>query len=204
MRYLKSFSFLSKADEEDFFLALKRTCYQTAYPLAIFPEKGLKKLEFEPVTILCGCNGSGKTTALNIIAESIGAKRVSPYNKSAFFAEYVAGCKPEFDPGALADCEGGFNKEIITSDDVFDFIFNIRSLNDGIDRYKERRAVYGMAQGARARCKAGEAEQHGRLRKACAAEQAAAHDAVPVCAHEPCRQRESPLQRRKCAAILYR
>ena len=46
MRYLKSFSFLSKADEEDFFLALKRTCYQTAYPFAIFPEKGLKKLEF--------------------------------------------------------------------------------------------------------------------------------------------------------------
>lgn len=84
MRYLKSFSFLSKADEEDFFLALKRTCYQTAYPFAIFPEKGLKKLEFEPVTILCGGNGSGKTTALNIIAESIGAKRVSPYNKSAF------------------------------------------------------------------------------------------------------------------------
>lgn len=137
MRYLKSFSFLSKADEEDFFLALKRTCYQTAYPFAIFPEKGLKKLEFEPVTILCGGNGSGKTTALNIIAESIGAKRVSPYNKSAFFAEYVAGCKPEFDPRALADCEGGFNKEIITSDDVFDFIFNIRSLNDGIDIRRE-------------------------------------------------------------------
>ncbi len=52
--------------------------------------------------MLCGGNGSGKTTALNIIAESIGAKRVSPYNKSAFFAEYVAGCKPEFDPGAAA------------------------------------------------------------------------------------------------------
>ena len=106
MRYLKSFFFLSKADEEDFFLALKRTCYRTAYPFAIFPEKGLKKLEFEPVTILCGGNGSGKTTALNIIAESIGAKRVSPYNKSAFLRNTLRAASRSLTRGLLRLCAG--------------------------------------------------------------------------------------------------
>ena len=85
MLYLKNFSFLPKEREEGFFIALKRTCYSMAYPFEIFPQKGLTRLEFEPVTILSGGNGSGKTTALNIMAQALEAKRTSPYNSSAFF-----------------------------------------------------------------------------------------------------------------------
>ena len=133
MLYLKEFSFLKKEDEEDFFLALKRTCYSTAYPFDIFPQKGFTRLEFEPITILSGGNGSGKTTALNIMAQALKAERTSPFNSSAFFDEYVSRCKYKKDPRA----EDDFNTEIITSDDVFDFIFNIRSLNDGIDIRRE-------------------------------------------------------------------
>ena len=100
MLYLKNFSFLPKEREEDFFIALKRTCYSTAYPFDIFPQKGLTHLEFEPVTILSGGNGSGKTTALNIMAQALEAKRTSPYNSSAFFEEYVNMCSFELDPRA--------------------------------------------------------------------------------------------------------
>ena len=114
MLYLKNFSFLPKEREEDFFIALKRTCYSTAYPFDIFPQKGLTRLEFEPVTILSGGNGSGKTTALNIMAQALEAKRTSPYNSSAFFEEYVNMCSFTLDPRAGED----FNAEIITSDDV--------------------------------------------------------------------------------------
>ena len=100
MLYLKNFSFLPKEQEEDFFIALKRTCYSTAYPFGLFPQKGLTRLEFEPVTILSGGNGSGKTTALNIMAQALEAKRTSPYNSSAFFEEYVNMCSFELDPRA--------------------------------------------------------------------------------------------------------
>ena len=133
MLYLKNFSFLPKEREESFFMALKRTCYSTAYPFDIFPQRGLTRLEFEPVTILSGGNGSGKTTALNIMAQALEAKRTSPYNSSAFFEEYVNMCSFTLDPRAGEE----LNAEIITSDDVFDFIFNIRSLNDGIDERRE-------------------------------------------------------------------
>lgn len=133
MLYLKEFSFPPKEREESFFMALKRTCYSTAYPFGLFPQKGLTRLEFEPITILSGGNGSGKTSALNIMAQALKAKRTSPYNSSAFFDEYVSMCSFIADPRA----EEGFNAEIITSDDVFDFIFNIRSLNSGIDERRE-------------------------------------------------------------------
>lgn len=129
MLYMRDFSFLSMAMEEDFFISLRRTCYSTAYPFTLFPQKGLTKLEFEPITILSGGNGCGKTTALNIIAQAIGAKRTSPFNSSAFFEEYARLCS--FTLGK--DGTDGFESEFIASDDVFDFIFNIRSLNDGID-----------------------------------------------------------------------
>ncbi len=47
---------------------------------------------FEPVTILYGGNGSGKTTALNVIAEKIHAQRFAAYNRSNFFEDYLAYC----------------------------------------------------------------------------------------------------------------
>ena len=51
----------------------------------------LKMLDFEPVTILYGGNGSGKTTALNVIAEKLGLARDTLYNRSNFF-EIIRKC----------------------------------------------------------------------------------------------------------------
>ena len=88
-------------------------------------------LDFEPVTILYGGNGSGKTTALNVIAETLGLKRESVYNRSNFFEDYTAMCNYEVQVPVPK------RSRIITSDDVFDFVLNLRCLNDGISNKRE-------------------------------------------------------------------
>lgn len=85
----------------------------------------------EPVTILYGGNGSGKTTALNVIAEKLNLKRDTLYNRSNFFEDYTKMCSYEITEAV----PGG--SRIITSDDVFDFMLNLRSINDGISRKRE-------------------------------------------------------------------
>ena len=131
MIYLSHFQFPDQEQEYDFILRQKRTCYDTYYPFQILTKHRLVMLDFEPVTILYGGNGSGKTTALNVIAEKLNLKRDSLYNRSSFFEDYTALCGYEAEGGVPA--EG----RIITSDDVFDFMLNLRSLNAGIDRKRE-------------------------------------------------------------------
>ena len=68
MLYLAQFVFPDADEEFDYILKVKRTCYDTYYPFKILSEHGVRTLNFEPVTILYGGNGSGKTTALNVMA----------------------------------------------------------------------------------------------------------------------------------------
>jgi predicted ATPase len=100
------------------------------YPYKIFPKKGMKEVVFSPITIFYGGNGSGKTTLLNIIAEKTGVIRHSAFGGSAFFKNYVSGCSFQ---GATIPLDG----QILTSDDVFDYLLNVRYLNDGIDTRRE-------------------------------------------------------------------
>ncbi|MCM1065087.1 MAG: AAA family ATPase [Eubacterium sp.] len=131
MIYLSHFQFPGREREYDFTMKLKRTCYDTVYPFLILSEHRLKMLDFEEVTILYGGNGSGKTTALNVIAEKLGLVRDTLYNRSNFFEDYTGMCSCET-VRAIPK-----NSRIITSDDVFDFMLNLRSINDGIDRKRE-------------------------------------------------------------------
>ena len=90
-----------------------------------------KEIEFEPVTIFYGGNGTGKTTLLNIIAEKLRLIRNSVFNRSNFFDIYVSKCS--------ADIMRRIPREsrIITSDDVFDYMIDVRNLNDGIHNKRE-------------------------------------------------------------------
>lgn len=128
--YIDRLSLLPEAAEDLFLISLKRTCYNGVYPYKIFPNKGLKKVELAPLTIFYGGNGSGKTTLLNIIAEKAGVTRHSAFNGSAFFSQYVHGC-------GLTGKKIPANSQILTSDDVFDYVLDIRNLNDGIDVRRE-------------------------------------------------------------------
>ena len=127
MVYLKSFTFPIADVEYDFILSIKRTCYDSYYPFRILSNHDLHRLDFDPITILYGGNGSGKSTALNVIAEKIGISRDSVYNKSNFFPDYVNLCNMNIDEEIPKD------SRIITSDDVFDYMLNIRNLNEGIN-----------------------------------------------------------------------
>jgi len=131
MIYLKSFTFPSADMEFDFIMSIKRTCYDSFYPFKILSGHDLDRLDFEPVTILYGGNGSGKSTALNVIAETTGISRDSIYNKSNFFPDYVKLCSMNTEENIPG------NSSIITSDDVFDYMLNIRNLNEGIDLKRE-------------------------------------------------------------------
>ena len=136
MVYLRSFRLPTKSQEEDFFFSHNpknfRTCYTTKYPFGMFRDRGLPEdFIFEDITIICGNNGSGKSTILNVIAEKLGLKRSSPFNRSDFFDEYVDICDYETEQML------SLNSCVITSDDVFERVLDIRRVNNGIDGKRE-------------------------------------------------------------------
>ncbi len=131
MGYLNLFTFPNEDMEFDFIIKIKRTCYDSFYPFKILSRHGFERIDFEPITILYGGNGSGKSTALNVIAEKTGINRDSIYNKSNFYSDYVKMCDMQLEE------EIPENSRIITSDDVFDYMLNIRCFNEGIDQKRE-------------------------------------------------------------------
>jgi len=131
MIYLSHFEFPHVEQEYSFIMGLKQTCYDTVYPFQILSKHHLKMLDFDSVTILYGGNGSGKTTALNVIAEKLNLQRDTLYNRSNFFEDYTDLCSYQTEYPIPRQ------SRIITSDDVFDFMLNLRSLNEGIDRRRE-------------------------------------------------------------------
>ncbi|MCI8771756.1 MAG: AAA family ATPase [Lachnospiraceae bacterium] len=132
MIYLSQFIFPSVEREEHYLNFIKETCYTTVYPFQILTEHNVHTLNFDdPITVLYGGNGSGKTTALNVIAEKLVLKRDSLYNRTNFFGKFVDMCE------YYLERELPSFSRIITSDDVFDFMLNLRSLNEGIDNKRE-------------------------------------------------------------------
>ena len=68
MIYLEQFRFPSRETEEKYISskfegALESNYYDNVYPFYTFSDKDFFCIDFEPVTILHGGNGSGKSTA---------------------------------------------------------------------------------------------------------------------------------------------
>ena len=133
MMYIDSFQFPGVEAEEQFVNYIERSCYSSFYPFGVFAANQLKELTFTEITILYGNNGSGKSTALNLMAEKLGAERDTLFNNSSFFAKYLKMCEFEMTPGSRPE-----EIRMITSDDVFDFMLNLRALNEGVDRKREQ------------------------------------------------------------------
>ena len=101
------------------------------YPFFVLSSRGLERLDFAPVTLLYGGNGSGKTTALNVIAEALSLRRDAPFNRSSFFDDYVKLC------GFRTLAPLPEESRAVSSDDVFDYMLSLRAVNEGIDTKRE-------------------------------------------------------------------
>lgn len=138
MIYLEKFHLLSDDDEWSFFRYQSKGCYDSFYPYQLFPQKQLRELSFSDITILCGSNGSGKSTVLNIIGEKLGMKRNTPYNKTDFFDPYLSRCTAFFrDENPLKMRELMNVSRFISSDDVFNHIIEVRERNEDLSFKRE-------------------------------------------------------------------
>lgn len=141
--YLHDFRFRSIDEEEKMLDREKRTCFNSGWPFGLFPRKGLGRMEFEAVTILHGGNGSGKSTALNVMAARLGVLRKLP-STSHFFEWYVNGVaggeralayNSELPPELRPVPEGS---RFLASEDVFDRTLAVRGRNREIGREPEQ------------------------------------------------------------------
>ncbi len=150
MIYLRRFSLPGEGEELGFLRNSrenKRTCYTSRYPFGIFFGREVPTLELEPVTILCGGNGSGKTTILNLMGERLSLRRGTVFNRSSFFGDYLDLCRAETAPAFRNAKE---HSRVITSDDVFDYLLDLRYMNENIDhRRKELLEEYADARYAK-------------------------------------------------------
>lgn len=123
MVYLKEFNLLSEDFENGILINERRNYFHNQYPFRIFTDKKLEKMDFANITILYGGNGSGKSTILNIIAEKLNAKGLN-LTGGEMFQTYVDYCKYE------TSLEIPDEIKIIKSDDVFDYIYNVKRINN--------------------------------------------------------------------------
>lgn len=131
--YLTSFILTPETAENKYVEDMKQTCYNSMWPFHFFPLKEIPVLEFEPVTVFYGGNGSGKTTLLNVIAERLSLRRHSPFSGSPLFGDYVEFCR--YSGRQIPE-----GSQILTSDDVTDYLIDLRNLNNGID--ERRRDIF--------------------------------------------------------------
>lgn len=129
MVYLKCFNFLSEEYENGLLINERRTYFHNQYPFRMFPEKKLEKINFSNVTILYGGNGSGKSTILKIIAEKLNAKGHD--GSGEMFQSYVNCCSYEM------TYEVPDEIKIIKSDDVFDYVYNVKRINNRMFNKRE-------------------------------------------------------------------
>ena len=133
MVYLKEFILPSEKAEENFMIHESRTCFHTFYPFKIFSHKQLRTVSFDGITLFYGGNGSGKSTLINVIAEKLKAARYSDFNGAPFFQKFVDMCDAEY-------LKYPRESYVLTSDDVFNYVLNARSVNERID--EKRNALF--------------------------------------------------------------
>lgn len=123
MIYLNSFHLPSDGSEGAIYNRIAQKLGDSAlrssiYPLGVFRYR-IQDFRFSDITIFYGGNGTGKSTAINVIARRLQALTLTQANDSDFFADYVAACRPTFAPGTLLS---DIRIRRIASDDVFAFI----------------------------------------------------------------------------------
>ncbi len=145
MKYLEEFRFPDAAKEDRFLSSVDGVVsnYYTdnIYPFHVLSALDFNCIDFEQITVLCGGNGSGKSTALNVISNKLQVSRQSPYNTSTWMDNYVELCSFRTDAmigGEEFSSEGKRKSKydisdyshMLTSDDIFQMMIGARVRND--------------------------------------------------------------------------
>ncbi len=131
MIFLQDFQLPSQDMESSISCIESRNIFNSYYPAQIFPPKQLEYLSFSPITIFYGGNGSGKSTLLNIIAQKLSASRKQSIDKGPYFDVYCDLCKHNLSMDELQEIK------LLSSDDIFEYLLDLRAINTGINRKKE-------------------------------------------------------------------
>lgn len=142
MLFLENFLFPDLENDNLYYDDPKGSFFdEHTYPFHLTSEMSLWRLDFEPITILYGGNGSGKSTIINVISEKLGAERRSMFNTSPYFDEYVRRCQYKASPDVLGDTVSSRRRKpeaddiskmttVLTSDDIFHSMQELRHDND--------------------------------------------------------------------------
>lgn len=136
MIYVESLILPSGDMEAGHFNSMSPTYFRSTYPFKVLSSRGLEgPVSFGDITIFSGGNGTGKSTLLNILAQKLNLNRMTPFNHTVLFDEYMDYCKVKMSYFAYTmTYKPADYGRIITSDEVFEHILVTRYENDEIDR----------------------------------------------------------------------
>jgi len=134
MKFIERFDLVNEEENIDFVKKIKNSYSDDEwFPLGFFNKKGLKQIDFEPVTIFYGGNGSGKSTLLNVIAENMGLLRRSDVSVTRAFTDYAMACTLRKTKNVIIP----MGSRMLTSEDIFRNIFNARQQNLALEEKKQ-------------------------------------------------------------------
>lgn len=105
------------------------------YPYNVLNQKGLKEVEFEPITMLYGSNGSGKSTLLNIIARKLSVEMFDRGNDAETLQPYINACRYKVTAPFNEHCDIPEGSRFIRSEEVMHRIVKVRQHNERVKEH---------------------------------------------------------------------
>jgi len=132
MTFLEQFTLVDEDLNPDFVKKIKTSYTDDEwFPLGFFKKKKLEKIDFDPITIFYGGNGSGKSSLLNLIAEKFSLRRHAGVTVTKAFSAYADKCTAKH-AKILPE-----HSKMLTSEDIFKNIFNNRTTNASVHEKKD-------------------------------------------------------------------
>jgi len=131
--FLEQFNLVNEEDNLELVKKIKNSYTDDEwFPLGFFKKKKLLQIDFEPITIFYGGNGSGKSSLLNLIAEHFGFLRHADVSVTKAFTQFADACTAKHAKNLVN------NSKMLTSEDIFKNIFGARKTNTVVDEKKSK------------------------------------------------------------------
>ena len=117
------------------------TTEEHLYPYSILSRKQFMQIDCEPITILYGSNGSGKSTILNIIAHKLGLEMLDQGNDCGLFQGLVDQCDYKLSAQLKKTSSVPDGSKFIRSEDVMHAIVKQRKHNETIKKVMKDKAT---------------------------------------------------------------